>query len=384
MGSRCTSRAGACSATSAGFREVLPHDLTEHRGVHRPYFAALLLPGLDEDVRRDRVDPVRPRDESCLVNVHFRELDAARELHAQVPEHRVGDAARGAPVGIEVDDDGERRPDDLALERRVGDPDWFRPPAHDGRSKSRSALSPSFVRHRRSVRSSSTATEPPSPELATALLRWYRLKRRPLPWRVDRDPYRVWVAEVLLQQTRVAQAIPYYARFVATFPTLEALARAPLGRVLKVWEGAGYYARAHRLHEAARILVRKHGGRLPSTVPELETLPGVGPYIARAVAAIAFGRREVALEANGLRVAARWTRESGDLRSASVRDRLGTTLAALLPRTRAGDFNEAVMELGETVCTPVHPRCASCPAAFACRAYRELADPGSLPVRAGR
>jgi len=234
------------------------------------------------------------------------------------------------------------------------------------------------------VPSPPTLVAPLPPALATTFLRWYREERRPLPWRVDRDPYRVWVAEVLLQQTRVAQAVPYYTRFVTAFPSVDALARAPLGRVLKVWEGAGYYARAHRLHEAARIIVRQHGGRLPSTVPELEALPGVGPYIARAVAAIAFGRREVALEANGLRVAARWTRESGDLRSAPVRDRLGTTLAALLPRSNAGDFNEAVMELGETVCTPVRPRCSVCPAAFACRAYRELADPGTLPLRPER
>jgi A/G-specific adenine glycosylase len=234
------------------------------------------------------------------------------------------------------------------------------------------------------VRSPTTVAMPLPPSLTNALLRWYRDVRRPLPWRRDRDPYRVWVAEVLLQQTRVAQAVPYFERFVAAFPTVKALARAPLGRVLKVWEGAGYYARAHRLHDAARRIVRERGGRIPSTAAELETLPGVGPYIARAVASIAFDEREVALEANGLRVAARWTREEGDLRTEPVRSRLGTTLASLLPHRRPGDFNEAVMELGETVCGPVRPRCTVCPASFACRAYRELEDPGTLPRRPGR
>ncbi|HKN06042.1 MAG TPA: A/G-specific adenine glycosylase [Thermoplasmata archaeon] len=231
------------------------------------------------------------------------------------------------------------------------------------------------------MRSSSTVTKPPSPELATALLGWYRLKRRPLPWRADRNPYRVWVAEVLLQQTRVAQAAPYFERFLDAFPTVDALARAPLGRVLKVWEGAGYYARGHHLHEAARRIVREYGGQLPATVSELEELPGVGPYIARAVAAIAFDRPEVALEANGLRVAARWTREEGDVVDRLVRARLESALLSILPPAHPGDFNEAVMELGETVCLPARPHCPVCPVSFACRAYRELEDPGRLPVR---
>ena len=229
-----------------------------------------------------------------------------------------------------------------------------------------------------------TAPAPLPRALSSALLRWYRRRRRALPWRLDRDPYRVWVAEVLLQQTRVAQAAPYFERFLRAFPTVTALARAPSDRVLKVWQGAGYYARAHHLHTAARSLVRERGGRLPSTVPELEALPGVGPYIARAIAAIAFGRPVVALEANGLRVAARWTREEGDLRTPSVRARLEAALTRTLPHSDPGTFNEAVMELGETVCRPLRPDCPACPVAFACRAFRELDDPGSLPVRPQR
>ncbi len=223
-----------------------------------------------------------------------------------------------------------------------------------------------------------------APKIPTALLRWFARHARPLPWRRDRDPYRIWVAEALLQQTRVAQAIPYFERIVGRFPSVRALADAPLSQVLKAWEGAGYYARARHLHASARILVAERKGALPDTVEELERLPGVGPYIARAIASLAFDRPVVALEANGLRVAARWTREEGDLASAPVRDRLERTLVELLPPRRPGEFNEAVMELGETVCTPVAPRCGTCPVAFACRARHELADPGTLPHRARR
>ncbi len=194
-----------------------------------------------------------------------------------------------------------------------------------------------------------------APAVTGTLLAWFRTHRRPLPWRLNRDPYRIWVSEVLLQQTRVAQAVPYFERFVAWFPNVTALARADRGAVLKAWEGAGYYARARNLHAAARILRSSFGGALPRTVPELETLPGVGPYIARAIASLAFRSPEVALEANGLRVAARWTREEGDLRSAAVRERLRTALQNLAPPRRAGSFNEALMELGETVCLPGRP-----------------------------
>jgi A/G-specific adenine glycosylase len=226
---------------------------------------------------------------------------------------------------------------------------------------------------------------PALPErLPGALLTWFDRHRRPLPWRATRDPYRIWVAEVLLQQTRVAQASPYFERFVRRFPDLPTLARAPLRAVLKVWEGAGYYARARHLHAAARELVRSGARQPPGAVEEFVRLPGVGPYIARAVLSLAYGVPEVALEANGLRVAARLLREEGDPRSARVRARLATALAEQLPRDRPGAFNEAVMELGETVCTPRNPHCPACPVAFACRAYRELPDPGSIPRRRGR
>ena len=220
--------------------------------------------------------------------------------------------------------------------------------------------------------------------VGSALVRWFRRHRRPLPWRRARDPYRIWVAEVLLQQTRVAQAIPFFERFVERFPSVDALAAAPLAEVLRLWAGAGYYARARNLHAAARAIVHGRGGQFPEDEAEWERLPGVGRYIARAVASLAYGRPVVAFEANGLRVAARWTLERGNLATSVVRRRLEAALALTLPVATAGEFNEAVMELGETVCTPVRPRCGDCPVAAGCRARAELDDPGSIPIRRSR
>jgi A/G-specific adenine glycosylase len=190
------------------------------------------------------------------------------------------------------------------------------------------------------------------------------------------------VAEVLLQQTRVDQAAPYYERFLRAFPTLHSLAAAPLSDVMKEWQGAGYYGRARNLHAAARVLAARRARTLPRSVSELEELPGIGPYVARAIASLAYGAPVVALEANGLRVAARWTRDEGDVRGAAVRERLGAALASILPAESAAEFNEAVMELGETVCLPKRPQCERCPVSQYCRAYRETDDPGRLPRRA--
>jgi A/G-specific adenine glycosylase len=219
---------------------------------------------------------------------------------------------------------------------------------------------------------------------ADRLLAWFATHRRPLPWRSDRDPYRIWVAEVLLQQTRVATAAARYPAFLQTFPTVQALAAGSEREVLKAWEGLGYYARARHLREAAREIVGKRHGFLPTTSRELTELPGFGPYVSAAVASLAFGEPVVALEANGLRVAARWTLEEDDVRRPAVRARLGEALERELPRERAGEFNEALMELGETVCRPRRPDCPSCPVAADCRARQELPDPGRLPTRGSR
>jgi A/G-specific adenine glycosylase len=230
----------------------------------------------------------------------------------------------------------------------------------------------------------SLPSEAPLTPRAAALRSWYRRARRPLPWRKDRDPYHLWVAEVLLQQTRVAQAVPYYERFLARFPTLPSLARAPLADVLKAWEGAGYYARARRLRAAARRVLRERAGRLPRRSEELRHLPGFGPYIAAAVASLAFGERVPALEANGIRVLARWHLRRGPLGGASARRELAEHLREELPADRPGEINEAVMELGETICLPRAPRCPICPVAAHCAARRELPDPGAIPEPARR
>ena len=214
-----------------------------------------------------------------------------------------------------------------------------------------------------------------------ALLKWFPRHRRPLPWRRRRTPYRIWVAEVLLQQTRVSQAVPYYERFIRRFPTVSALARASEEQVLKAWEGAGYYARARHLHQAARQLRRERGGELPHRADALQQLPGVGPYIAAAVASLAFQEPVVALDSNGLRVLARWTLERGDPHRAAVHERLRRWAIARLPAGRSGEFNEGLMELGETICLPRRPDCAQCPIARHCRARQELPDPGVLPSR---
>jgi A/G-specific adenine glycosylase len=224
-------------------------------------------------------------------------------------------------------------------------------------------------------------SRPPDPDrhAGKALVRWFRREARDLPWRRTDDPYALWVAEVLLQQTRVDQALPYFERFLRAFPTLETLAGASRDRVLKLWEGAGYYGRAHRLHEASQIVLARHGGRLPSTPEALEELPGFGPYTSRSVAAIAYGVPVVALDANALRVLARISlvRETGQKGRARLEAHARAMLGDLPPRA----FNEGLMEVGQRFCLPRAPRCPACPLRSECRARRELPDPGSFPVR---
>ncbi|MGD1993120.1 MAG: A/G-specific adenine glycosylase [Anaerolineae bacterium] len=221
-------------------------------------------------------------------------------------------------------------------------------------------------------------------DLTRNLVVWFRCSARDLPWRHDRTPYRVWLAEVMLQQTRTETAIPYYARFLERFPSIESLAKASLEEVLKVWEGLGYYARARHLHAAARQVVREHGGRLPETFEELIALPGVGSYTAGAVASIAFGAPVVALDGNASRVLSRRFAVAGDPRRAVTRKRLETLAQACLLAECPGVFNEALIELGATVCHPRNPECGRCPLANACRAHaqgREEAFPQRAPRR---
>ena len=220
--------------------------------------------------------------------------------------------------------------------------------------------------------------------LRRRLLAWYRRHRRDLPWRRTADPYRVWVSEVMLQQTRVQTARGYYERFLAAFPTVEALAAADEGEVLKAWEGMGYYSRARNLHRAARAVAGEHGGRLPDTYDGLLDLPGVGPYTAAAVSSIAFDRPHPVLDGNVTRLLCRLLRVEEDPRRAETRARLIAAGEALMPRSRPGEFNQALMELGARVCTPSSPRCGDCPWADHCRARAELDDPSVLPLRPER
>jgi A/G-specific adenine glycosylase len=214
--------------------------------------------------------------------------------------------------------------------------------------------------------------------IARALVEWYRRVRRDLPWRRTRDPYALWVSEVMLQQTRVAVVIPYWQRWMARFPTAGALAGAPLDDVLAVWSGLGYYGRARNLHRGAREVVARYDGRLPDTAAELRTLPGIGRYTAGAIASIAFDRREALVDGNVARVLARVFAVEEDVKSAAGQKRLWQLAADLVPDEAPGDFNQGLMELGATVCAPAAPRCADCPLADPCRAHRD-GRTGELP-----
>lgn len=208
--------------------------------------------------------------------------------------------------------------------------------------------------------------------LRAALAPWYRAERRELPWRASRDPYGVWVSEAMLQQTRVETAIAYWCRFMEALPTVEALARASEEQVLTLWSGLGYYRRARALLAAARILVDDHGGRFPRTRAELLALPGIGPYTAGAVLSIAFDLSEPLVDGNVIRVLARLFAVRGDVSRARVKRELWELAAGLVPRNGgAGEWNQALMELGARVCLPRDPACGACPLRSRCAASRE-------------
>jgi A/G-specific adenine glycosylase len=208
-------------------------------------------------------------------------------------------------------------------------------------------------------------------ELSRLLLTWYRSSRRRLPWRENPTAYRVWVSEVMLQQTRVATVIPYFERWMQRFPTVAALAAADEGEVLRVWQGLGYYSRARALLRGAREVVDHHGGEVPSGVDELLGLPGVGPYSAGAIASIAFGRRVPVVDGNVNRVLCRVFGLRGDPQRAPLKARIWKLAGELVPPDAPGEHNQAVMELGATVCAPRSPVCLTCPLAGACVARRD-------------
>lgn len=210
---------------------------------------------------------------------------------------------------------------------------------------------------------------------ARELLEWYDRHRRDLPWRRTRDPYPVWLSEVMLQQTRVETALPYYERFLERFPTVEALARAPLEEVLALWSGLGYYRRARQLHGAAQRIAAEG---FPETAAGWRELPGIGEYTAAAVASIAYGEAVPVLDGNVERVTARLLALDGEVKRAAVRRRLRSAAAELLDPERPGDANQALMELGARICTPRSPKCLVCPIEARCQARRR-GDPERYP-----
>jgi len=220
-------------------------------------------------------------------------------------------------------------------------------------------------------------------DASAALLCWYAVDKRRLPWRAEAgetpDPYRVWLSEIMLQQTTVAAVKPYFAAFTARWPTADALAAAEDGEVMRAWAGLGYYARARNLLACARAVVTDHGGTFPDDEAALLKLPGIGPYTAAAIAAIAFGRRAVAVDGNIERVVARLFAVKERLPAA--RKTIRALAGRLMPREGAGDFAQAMMDLGSAICTPRGPDCPRCPLSAHCAAFAE-GDPARYPMKA--
>lgn len=225
--------------------------------------------------------------------------------------------------------------------------------------------------------------EPGLAQFRTALLTWFERSRRDMPWRSTTDPYAVWLSEVMLQQTRVDQALPYFERFLERFPDVRALASAPLDDVLRVWEGLGYYSRARNLHRAAIEIVDRWDGAIPDDPTILRTLPGVGEYTSAAVASVAFGVPVAAMDGNVIRVVSRVFADDGVPSRAPVRRRIRDRAGQLLDSDRPGPWNEAMMELGATVCTPRSPSCDACPVRSHCAGLAS-GDPTGFPGRRPR
>lgn len=245
------------------------------------------------------------------------------------------------------------------------------------------------LRKRSAERSSDSAGEVPECDrewvrpFRRRLLAWYAKHGRTLPFRESRDPYRIWVSEVMLQQTTVAAVVPYYERFLSRFPTVQALAAASEHDVLRQWEGLGYYSRARNMHAAAKSIIAEHGEVFPRTLPELMSLPGIGRYTAGAIASFAFDEPAPIVEANTLRLYSRLLAFSSDPRSTAGQKRLWAFAEQIVPNRHAGRFNHALMDLGATVCTVKQPKCETCPIRQHCRAF-ETGLQHSIPALASR
>jgi A/G-specific adenine glycosylase len=220
-------------------------------------------------------------------------------------------------------------------------------------------------------------------EFRAALLAWFQPELRQMPWRASTDPYQIWISEIMLQQTQVETVKPYFQRFLAAFPTVQALAEAPLADVLRLWQGLGYYSRARHLHRGARQVWSEYGGELPRTPEGLRKIPGIGPYTAGAIASIAFSVPAPAIDGNVLRVLSRYLALNAPVDKPSGRQPIEAALNTLIDPLRPGDFNQALMELGATRCTPRKPACGVCPLQEGCQAWQQR-QPERYPLKASR
>ena len=218
-------------------------------------------------------------------------------------------------------------------------------------------------------------------EIVSALLKWYGMHKRDLPWRENKDPYRIWISEIMLQQTRVEAVKPYFYRFMEKLPDVYALAACEEELLLKLWEGLGYYNRARNLKKAAEVIVKEYGGRFPDSYEELLKLPGIGSYTAGAIASIAFDLPYPAVDGNVMRIFARLTGDDSNILNEKTKREMQGKLSCIMPEKRSGDVNQAFMDLGAGICIPNgKPDCVICPLADFCRAYKENRTE-ELPVR---
>ncbi|MGM0215652.1 A/G-specific adenine glycosylase [Enterococcus sp. AZ109] len=202
-------------------------------------------------------------------------------------------------------------------------------------------------------------------------LTWYQKEKRNLPWRYNQDPYRVWISEIMLQQTRVDTVIDYYYRFMDAFPTIADLAASPEEKLLKIWEGLGYYSRARNLQTAAQQILAEFNGRMPATIEKIRSLKGIGPYTAGAIGSISFKLPEPAIDGNVMRVVSRLFCIEADIAKASSRKVFDEAMRTIISHEEPGDFNQAMMDLGSSICTPTSPNCAECPIQSFCLAYKQ-------------
>ena len=219
-----------------------------------------------------------------------------------------------------------------------------------------------------------------SRKIQTKLLRWYEKKGRDLPWRKTRDPYAIWISEIMLQQTQVATVIPYYQKFLKSFPTVHRLAKSDLSKVLKTWEGLGYYSRARNLHRASKIILNHFKGKIPENLRDLLSLPGIGKYTAGAILSIAYNKEAPILDGNVKRVLSRLFAISDNVGAGRAEDRLWKISESLIPKGRSNSFNQAIMDLGAMICTPKDPLCHRCPLHRHCRA-KASGNPERYPSR---